>query len=114
MRITVGLEGRASRPAGSGTLAPLGGAGQVLRVVDHDVSFGVSIDEGDRDWWLGWPTVRRPGSGPTTRSQLSLWPRISSATSPSSRAPHHSPASPFDGTHLSAPRRSFAQEPLAK
>jgi multimeric flavodoxin WrbA len=29
--------------------------GEVVRVVDHDVRFGVSIDEGDPD---GWPAIR--------------------------------------------------------
>ncbi len=29
--------------------------GEVLRVVDHDVRFGVSLDEGDGD---GWPAIR--------------------------------------------------------
>jgi multimeric flavodoxin WrbA len=30
--------------------------GELLRVVDHDVAFGVSTDEGDGD---GWPDIRR-------------------------------------------------------
>jgi len=34
----------------------LGVAGTIERVVDHDVRFGVSTDEGDRD---GWPMLRR-------------------------------------------------------
>src|SRR5689334_23803612 len=29
--------------------------GELVRVVDHDVRFGVSIDEGDGD---GWPAIR--------------------------------------------------------
>ncbi|WP_313885686.1 flavodoxin family protein [Fodinicola feengrottensis] len=29
--------------------------GEFIRIVDHDVSFGVSIDEGDDD---GWPAIR--------------------------------------------------------
>ncbi|MCW2736282.1 NAD(P)H-dependent oxidoreductase [Nocardioides sp.] len=35
--------------------ADLGVAGSMTRVVDHDVRFGVSIDEGDGD---AWPTLR--------------------------------------------------------
>lgn len=30
--------------------------GEIVRVVDHDVRFGVSVDEGDGD---GWPALRR-------------------------------------------------------
>lgn len=30
--------------------------GELVRVVDHDVAFGVSVDEGDGD---GWPAIRR-------------------------------------------------------
>jgi multimeric flavodoxin WrbA len=32
-----------------------GAGGEVIRVVDHDVRFGVSTDEGDGD---GWPSIR--------------------------------------------------------
>jgi len=32
-----------------------GVAGELIRVVDHDVKFGVSLDEGDGD---GWPDIR--------------------------------------------------------
>ena len=33
-----------------------GVAGELVRVVDHDIRFGVSVDEGDGD---EWPTLRR-------------------------------------------------------
>ncbi|MGC5285070.1 flavodoxin family protein [Micromonospora sp. DT231] len=36
-------------------LAAQGVEGELVRVVDHDVRFGVSTDEGDGD---GWPTIR--------------------------------------------------------
>jgi multimeric flavodoxin WrbA len=36
-------------------LASLGAPGELVRVVDHDVRFGVSTDEGDGD---EWPTLR--------------------------------------------------------
>jgi multimeric flavodoxin WrbA len=36
-------------------LADHGVTGEVVRVVDHDVRFGVSTDEGDGD---GWPAIR--------------------------------------------------------
>ncbi len=36
-------------------LRDLGVSGEVVRVVDHDVRFGVSADEGDGD---GWPAIR--------------------------------------------------------
>ncbi|MEH0974411.1 NAD(P)H-dependent oxidoreductase [Micromonospora sp. CPCC 205546] len=36
-------------------LAEQGVAGDLVRVVDHDVRFGVSVDEGDGD---GWPAIR--------------------------------------------------------
>ena len=36
-------------------LAGHGGTGEVVRVVDHDVRFGVTPDEGDGD---AWPTIR--------------------------------------------------------
>ena len=36
-------------------LAEQGVAGELVRVVDHDVRFGVSTDEGDGD---GWPAMR--------------------------------------------------------
>ena len=36
-------------------LATHGVAGELIRVVDHDVKFGVSLDEGDGD---GWPDIR--------------------------------------------------------
>ncbi|GAA1808015.1 NAD(P)H-dependent oxidoreductase [Nocardioides hankookensis] len=36
-------------------LERLGASGEVVRVVDHDVKFGVSTDEGDGD---GWPEIR--------------------------------------------------------
>ncbi|GAA4382044.1 flavodoxin family protein [Nocardioides caricicola] len=32
-----------------------GASGEIIRVVDHDVRFGVSTDEGDGD---GWPAIR--------------------------------------------------------
>lgn len=37
-------------------LADLGVSGEVVRVVDHDVKFGVSTDEGDGD---AWPVIRQ-------------------------------------------------------
>ena len=37
-------------------LEQYGVSGEVLRVVDHGVKFGVTIDEGDGD---GWPAIRR-------------------------------------------------------
>jgi multimeric flavodoxin WrbA len=43
----------ALREAGAG--AGMEVSGEVLRVVDHDVRFGVSTDEGDGD---GWPVIR--------------------------------------------------------
>ncbi|MEU1244682.1 hypothetical protein ABZ388_30380 [Micromonospora parva] len=36
-------------------LATQGVEGEMIRVVDHDVRFGVSTDEGDGD---GWPAIR--------------------------------------------------------
>ncbi|MCZ7475501.1 MULTISPECIES: NAD(P)H-dependent oxidoreductase [unclassified Micromonospora] len=36
-------------------LAEQGVDGEIVRVVDHDVRFGVSVDEGDGD---GWPAIR--------------------------------------------------------
>ena len=40
----------------TGLLDHAGLSGSTLRVVDHDVAFGVSDDEGDGD---GWPEIRR-------------------------------------------------------
>jgi multimeric flavodoxin WrbA len=37
-------------------LGQLGAEGEIVRVVDHDVRFGVSTDEGDGD---GWPGIRQ-------------------------------------------------------
>src|SRR4051795_10044410 len=36
-------------------LEKLGASGEIVRVVDHDVRFGVSTDEGDGD---EWPQIR--------------------------------------------------------
>ena len=36
-------------------MATHGVAGELVRVVDHDVRFGVSLDEGDGD---AWPEIR--------------------------------------------------------